>query len=70
MGYSRDFRAWYKMAFGSVLSEVLLPEKLVELWPEYSCFYDVRTRIKAEVSEISDIAPSLLSLFLKSEDHT
>ena len=43
MACSRDFRAWYKMASGSVVSEVMLEEKLVELWPEYSCLYDVRS---------------------------
>ena len=31
------------MASGSVLSEVMLEEKLAELWPEYGCLYDVRS---------------------------
>ena len=38
MAYSLDFRAWYKMASGSVLSEVMLEEKLVELWPDTAVF--------------------------------
>lgn len=49
------------MASGSVLSEVMLKEKLVELWPEYSCLYDVRSsdfknrdRREVVMSEISD----------------
>ena len=31
------------MASGCVLSEVVLENKLVELWPQYSCLYDVRS---------------------------
>ena len=49
------------MASGSILSEVMLKEKLVELWPEYSCLYDVRSsdfknkdRREVTMSEIAE----------------
>ena len=31
------------MASNSVLNEVMAEEKLVELWPDYPCLYDVRS---------------------------
>ena len=31
------------MADGSLLNEIMLEEKLVELWPDYNCLYDVRS---------------------------
>ena len=51
------------MASGSVLSEVILEDKLVELWPQYSCLYDVRSkefknRDRREVA-MSEIAEKL-----------
>ena len=51
------------MASGSILSEVMLEEKLVELWPEYNCLYDVRSsdfknRDRREVT-MSEIAEKL-----------
>ena len=49
------------MASGSILSEVILEEKLVELWPEYTCLYDVsstefknRDRREVAMSEIAE----------------
>ena len=49
------------MAYGSVLSEVMLEEKLVELWLEYSCLYDIqssdfrnRDRREVAMSEIME----------------
>ena len=49
------------MAAGGVVNEVLLEEKLVELWPEYSCLYDVRSpdfknrdRRETAISEIAE----------------
>ena len=30
------------MASNSVLNKVMAEEKLVELWPDYPCLYDVR----------------------------
>ena len=63
MAYLRDFRAWYKMESSSVLSEVMLEQKLVELWPEYSCLYNVRSsdfknRDRREVT-MSELAEKL-----------
>ena len=34
---------WCAVVLIGVLSEVMLKEKLVELWPEYSFLYDVRS---------------------------
>ena len=31
------------MAETTLLSEIMLEEKLVELWPDYGCLYDVRS---------------------------
>ena len=51
----------FKMASGSLLSKVMLEEKLVELWPEYSCLYDVsssefknRDRREVAMTEIAE----------------
>ena len=51
----------FMMASGSVVSEFMLEEKLVELWPEYSCLYDVsstefknRDRREVAMSEIAE----------------
>ena len=33
----------YNMASNSVLSEVISEEKLVEIWPDHPCLYDVRS---------------------------
>ena len=46
-----------------MLSEIMLEEKLVELWPDYGCLYDVRSpdfknRDKRQVA-IEEIATKL-----------
>ena len=47
----------------TLLSEIMLEEKLVELWPDYGCLYDVRSpdfknRDKRQVA-IEEIATKL-----------
>ena len=53
----------------TLLSEIMLEEKLVELWPDYGCLYDVRSpdfknRDKKQVA-IEEIATKLSFFFLK-----